>query len=527
MICKEPVTRLRPRLAFKLLFASPDFMVNGRPAPEMPLILDASGELHRGAANYFIQRIGWEGWAKGTARVEAYAIKEWLEYLQGKDIPWNQPTDNLLAAWATDQGIRKIKARRIQEKIGYVFHFYRVLQRLGFVEGLTEDSFEPEYNEDGSRRRLPLASELVVIKTYNGRGTRQVYRSAVRYGDPEEIRGRKRYTPMEHEVEAIFDDLLGKSAADEYARVRNFFCARVMAHMGLRRQGVEGMTTRALEVALAQVGIRVPAFRPTTADERGNLLATGWKPWLTGLDAIADMPIERDRILAGLTDVEKQHRRNLYITVVEKGRKSRDVPVPIRLLRAILVEWLWGQRKRFIDDRRRRHPHYVPPSELWLSRKTGMGMTAAAIANEVKLAFNRQDIDASGHRLRAFFITELVRDLYLAARAAHGRMFDARNILDQAAEIAGHENPSSLEPYLDRVMKEENVLPGEPVLVEDPDDAAVLRAMAEVLNRGDGATAASIRKMLGMLLDKFGLQAVPMSQSLSDAQDQVQKNSLR
>jgi DNA polymerase III gamma/tau subunit len=129
----------------------------------------------------------------------------------------------------------------------------------------------------------------------------------------------------------------------------------------------------------------------------------------------------------------------------------------------------------------------------------------------VKTAFNTLEIDASGHRLRAYFLTELVRDLYLTARAAHGRMFDARTILDQAAEIAGHADPTSLKPYLSRVMKEDTFRPGETVLVEDPDDAAMLRTLADALSTGDGQTRVPMRRMLAMLLDKFHLSPVKMA----------------
>jgi hypothetical protein len=138
-------------------------------------------------------------------------------------------------------------------------------------------------------------------------------------------------------------------------------------------------------------------------------------------------------------------------------------------------------------------------------------MTMGAIANEVKTAFNTLDINASGHRLRAYFLTELVRDLYLAARAAHGRMFDARTILDQAAEIAGHADPASLKPYLSRAMKEDTFRLGEPVLVEDPHDAAMLRALADALASDDDQMRVPMRRMLAMLLDRFQLSMIEIT----------------
>ena len=499
------VVPFQPRLAVEILFAEDGFTANGRPATGMPLVLGADGALHEGAAAYFLHKMGWEGATPGSMRVEGYVLKDWLQFLADRGNDWREPSDGLLNDWAAVQAIGgEVGAKRIDDKLCYVFAFYLVLQSIGVLSGVVENPLSPETCADGTPRRFPIST---VVETSEGRrsGKRRVtLRPRVRWRDPGTVKGGRRYTPNEAEVDAVLDHLLDRSAQDEYARVRNFLCARVMAGMGLRREGTAGLTTRALEAALSEVGIVVREFRPPTANERQALLSDGWRPWLRGLDTIAGMAAEQERILAALADLERQHHRNVYVTVVEKGRKQRSVPVPIRLMRTLLVEWVWDWRARFIAERRERHPGYVPPEALWLSRKTGKGMSAGSIANEVKTAFSAQGIDASGHRLRAHFLTELVRDLYLAARAAHGRMFDARTILDQAAEIAGHADPASLKPYLSRVMKEDNLRPGEAVWVEDPEDAAVMRTLADTLATGDESVVRPLRRMLGMLLEKVG-----------------------
>ena len=82
-------------------------------------------------------------------------------------------------------------------------------------------------------------------------------------------------------------------------------------------------------------------------------------------------------------------------------------------------------------------------------------------------------------------------------------MFDARTILDQAAEIAGHSDPKALQPYLTRAMKEEVFRRGEVVHVEEAGDAKLLRDLAEALNSGDTHKVATLRKMLAMTVERI------------------------
>jgi len=500
-----------PLLQFQILFTPKHFQANGRRAEGMPMILDPAGALHEGVSRYFLQKMGREGATPGTMQVHGYALKDWLQFLHDVGTDWQKPSDNLLSDWTSRQAAMGTGAQRINSKLAIVFGFYGTLQSTGMIWDVLGNPLVPECDADGIPLRFPITAEACVSERRSG-NRRVVLRPRVQYRDVTTSKRGRRYTPDTAEVEAVLGHLLDNSATDEFARVRNFLCARVMASMGLRREGTANLTTTALEAALLEAGIPVPDLRPACSEERAVLVADGWVPWLRGLDAIAGMPRERDRIIAGLAGLEGQHRRNVFVTVVEKGRKQRSVPLPLRLSRSLLVEWVWGHRARFIAERRKYYPGYIPPPSLWLSRKTGAGMTKGAIANEVKTAFNALGIDASGHRLRAYFLTELVRDLYLVARAAHGRMFDARTILNQAAEIAGHVHPRSLEPYLSRVMKEDVLRPGEPVLVEHPADAATLRAMADALATANDRVRVPLRTMLGLLLDKFSLQPVVLDQ---------------
>jgi hypothetical protein len=527
------VVAFQPASQFDILFAEKGFRLGRRSAQEMPLILDPSGTLHEGATRYFIETMVVEAGTEGTARVAAYAIRDWLQYLHQKGVPWDKPSDQLLADWAADQWERPEEIRpseeRINDKISCVFRFYLKLQDIGAISYVVQDN-RIKSSEDGSNPRPFLISSKIVLQRDGNRWARPSIQSRVRFKADDSssdkpgkqgrrTRRKKRVTPGSDQVNAVFDELLDKSAKEsQYARVRNFFCARVMAHMGLRREGTAQMSTTMLEKALADKGIRVPVFSPRTVEEREALLARGWKPHLQGLDAIADMADERDGIINTLSVLEhKQHLKQVYLWVTEKGRKRRQVPLPFKLLRSLLIEFVWDERKRFIEERRSRHPRYMPPSELWLSHKTGNGMVMAAIANEVKKAFKETGVDASGHRLRAYFLTELVRDLYIQARSIHGIMFDERVIFEQAADIAGHEDTEYLRPYLSRVVMEENEAPGEPVHVEKKDDAEMLRAFAEALNDGNE----DLRELLKAVMAEFQLTPVKLQSSLADIEESL------
>ncbi|NOG71963.1 site-specific integrase [Roseicella sp. DB1501] len=510
---------------WELKFAPAGATIDGLAAEGLPLLYEPSGRLHTQTTQYFVQIMIRDGTARGTCRVIAYVLKDWFRFLDGEKIPWDQPSDELLASWAKAQGPSgeergKAREQRINDKLHFVFEYYRKLQAMHLIRAVVEDPRASEMDDVGRPKVFPMRS-VVEVRLGRGHVRRETLRSVVRYSDPKEERGGKRYTPDSGEVEKVFDELL--SGADPFTRTRAFFCARSMAHMGLRRQGAAAISTTMLEEALRAKGIEVPDFETPAQTERGALIAAGWKPWLRGLDAIADMPGERAEIIGRLEQLEREYHKFIYVRVVEKGHDARYVPMPLRLVRAILVEWVWGHRRDFITERRSRHPSYLPPDKLWLSRRSGAAMSEGAIGNEIKRAFKALEIDASGHRLRAYFLTELLAELYYRARSIHGAMFDQQAILMEAAEIAGQNDPRSLEPYLDRVRLADNHAFGEPVFVRSPEDAAVMRALSDRLSSGE-EDARVLRRMLTLLLEKFSLRPVPLVPTLSDPQHAIRRH---
>ena len=173
-------------------------------------------------------------------------LKDWLQYLHDQRVEWQEATDNLLSDWAVEQARRgDVGAKRINDKLAYVFAFYHTLQSINVVRDIVEDPLAPEINDDGTRRRFPISAAAAVTESRKSGIRRVALRPRVQYRDAAAVRNGRRYTPNEGEVEAILDQLLDQSAKSEFARVRNFLCARVMASMGLRREGTAGMTTTA------------------------------------------------------------------------------------------------------------------------------------------------------------------------------------------------------------------------------------------------------------------------------------------
>jgi hypothetical protein len=233
------------------------------------------------------------------------------------------------------------------------------------------------------------------------------------------------------------------------------------------------------------------------------------------LEGLAYWPEGQQRLIDALLALAER-REFLYVVVVEKGRKARKVQVPIALFRETLRRWVWDHRARFIDSVKRRDRAWLPPDALWLSRKTRRGLVAHSIGNEMKKAFARlgPPSDAlSGHRLRAFYLTQLIRRLYRKALALQGRLLDVDAILNEAAELAGHSDPKSLKPYLDQEIMAGLALDGHAVMVVQKEDAEILRGIAGALDDGVHGLHARLRE----LANEFELKPIPDVETARDA----------
>jgi hypothetical protein len=227
----------------------------------------------------------------------------------------------------------------------------------------------------------------------------------------------------------------------------------------------------------------------------------------------------RDVVERHLYDMMERQRSNLFVLVTEKKAVTRNVAVPIAFFLENL-SFVWEQRQIFIGNFAGSRPAWRDPGALIPSMKTGGCLRPNSVGNLLKTAFNSSDIKGSGHRLRASFAEELMRDAYYRARAAHGRNWDPQTILFLVAEALGHRDLDSLTHYLNQVIREDQLVEGNPVFVADRKQWLNVRALVDHLNSGN--RDASIE--LTSLLARLGIEPEPDIDSLEGVRERLARH---
>jgi hypothetical protein len=219
-----------------------------------------------------------------------------------------------------------------------------------------------------------------------------------------------------------------------------------MHRAGLRRAGVAAITLPILAAGLAREGIWEVKTRVSY-----------------DLEAVSRDGAKQQTILTQLSSLAETQREKVFVQITEKRRRTRDVGIPIELFQHLLV-YIWTERKALMERLSRRKAHKGSDS-LFCSLKTGTGLNAKSIGNLINNVFRLLKISGSAHRLRAAYAENVVRDAYLRARSIHGRACDANSVPLEAAEALGHKRTQTLRPYLHRILRENNLTKGEPILV--------------------------------------------------------------
>lgn len=290
-----------------------------------------------------------------------------------------------------------------------------------------------------------------------------------RSGDPK-LRY-ERPTPTPEEATEVIKATTSKSIRPFHVHTY-YFIASLMRFGGLRAGGCASLTVEAFFGAMAveTVFIKAGLARP-----------------LRNRQHLDDLQFE---IIECLNKMLRQGRTYLFVPVIEKGQIQRLAPIPINI--AIeLVDYILNERRSFIEKKRQKYA-YDPPDNVFLSNKvTGdKFLTAEAISNKVALIFRDCKIAGSGHRLRATFCESIVRDLYLRDRGANGRAWQPDVIIAVARKLLGHMSAEAINSYLNNIASNEHAWAGEPVLVRDTDDAAVMRGLSDALEGSAGRDVA-------------------------------------
>lgn len=493
-------------------FASRQLSLDDTEGQGLPLVFGEDG-LSEPITIYLYLRRRNLGDLAGSLAQAAYVLRAFMAWLREVGVDWLDATDSHLAQWVHLQGA--LQGKRLRWKAFVLFDFYLTLQDAGYLRlfcGVAS-------NIVGEGPAFPIQARSVerVERTGGGRrvGSRMVLEPVfARPFSTSARRSGRRRVPCEEETAAVLAELCGHSRT--YIGARNWFFGAFMAFVGLRREGVASLAVHRLVEALALEGLHVPV----APGELTYPKALEGK--LSALELLAYWPDGQDRLIQRLKNIGR-YRDYLYLKVVEKGQKERKVEVPVDLFCSVLRIWIWDLRASYLEECADKRPGWKPPSELWLSRRTKAGMRGASIGNALKKAFNAITppgvASLSGHRLRAYYLTQLIRRLYRKELAVKGRLVDVKAILLVAAELAGHEHWESLRCYVDMEALASIALEGQAILVADPKDAEMVRG----LSLGLGSDVPGLREALRGVSQQYAIQDVPEPHTARDAVSSLQR----
>lgn len=142
------------------------------------------------------------------------------------------------------------------------------------------------------------------------------------------------------------------------------------------------------------------------------------------------------------------------VLTVSKGGRPRWVAALPNLLERTR-EYIDGARQAIVKRFAHIYGRKGPPTQIFLSTKTGLPMNPRAISNLLRALFDEAGVEGHGHRVRATFLTNLFDEEYEADIALinsldprYRREVDFEHILRRVAERAGHRDIESLRHYI-------------------------------------------------------------------------------
>ncbi len=489
-----------------LLRLGRNFSLGGVSLPSFPCPLNSKGGLILPAVDYLTERAVYGRINISTIAQEAYILKDWFAFCESRQRSWKEPNDEFLKSWRTHLEHRRVGRRkedreawsRNNRMLSVVLRFYHVMQTD--LHAFDLDVIGDPGRDGGAERPLTatLSQDGKQGQAANRKG---IVLHRVRYGNKPEIL-HNRPTPRPHQVKQILDKALDRPT--DFASSTHYLMARCAAQAGLRAIGVSSLTIDALSDALMSERQSARRIQPGPPDLDLHLAST-------------DKEL-RASVLQDFAALERMHRKHVFVAVTEKRSVTRWVAMPLSLAKE-LVEYVWDDRFRFLERRSPSSREQFSAREVFLSSKTARGFTKGAVSNLLKAAFRAAGVSGSGHRLRAAYAEEVVRDAYLRARAVHGRNYDPVSIELLVREALGHKLFKTVAPYLNHIRSEENLLPGQPVLVERQEYAAAVRALVDAINEGQVGAV----ELVHDALQKLGRQPRPEPATIADIKVATEK----
>lgn len=373
-----------PRKEPSIIFTDSQCVIGELPCPGIPLLISFDNCILEMPSDWLRHLIVIRRKATSSVRQFAYHLKCWWSYINRIGIAWNEVDDFVMVRWR-DECLKKYNAATVNGYVSTVFRMYLWSERNGYTHGLIG---EADW-EKGSRP--PLSVELST-----GRNGMKIYSSPLL-------------------IPTTAAPILPTPTNDEITKVHE-------ALEELYRGNISLMIRDALILSwMEQTGIR-----------RAEVLAL----------KRSQIP-EWDEILVMEETSEKKE-----ITVIGKGNKKRSIWVGTDLL-SQTRDYIEEERQALTNHLRQRlGSNYKNPKEIFLSSKSGGPLHPDTISQKFAQAFRKAGVKGSGHRVRARFLTNLVEDAFEREFEKLGSVPDLTSVLLPVAQIAGHSNVETLQPYL-------------------------------------------------------------------------------
>ncbi|WP_143084561.1 site-specific integrase [Massilia yuzhufengensis] len=388
-------------------FTDDGFVYAGKSYTGIPVLLDSRHHFVTPVCDYLRNLVIREKFELGSVKTYAQSIQNFWNYLEQIRLPYTNVTDKELLSWMNMQEARGNKLYVIGARCDSVFDLYCWLEIHGYITNMVR---VPGHNDHAVFE--PMLSSK---KAANGRFRRS------RYGIISGIRPKNKDadslqpTPTSEDLTKLY--VVADNPGNQDLTDRNHLLIDWYGQTGVRRVEAQNLT----------------------------------------VDQIPEWPaIDRLRSLG--------HAYELRLTIT-KGGKARHIGVLPDLLERTR-DWIEGPRDKIIRRFKRNGLAYSEPKEIFVSSKTGKALTLTSMTNLFTAFFSEANVEGHGHRLRAYYLTNL---LHAEVEAAIGTLrsnggsavgIDWDLILRKVAERAGHQNLESLRKYVTILKKKYNKISG-------------------------------------------------------------------
>jgi len=458
--------------------ASSDCHIDGIPVGKLPRAVNDEVGVVIPIQAYLLEssiRIG-DSWR--TTEKEGHVLNQWYDYLRLRNISLFEADERHLRNFLLGGGKRTGNVVSLDESTEVVRthdNLYKFRVIVGF--------YDFWQNRRGQKLKSFRGTTLAEIReSLLTRPRRSLAKAELNFSHSKATKPKKRPgTPSPEESAEILTKALDQK---DQNRAHTYYLIGCLArHSGSRGVGIAGLL--------------VPELFSSLKKEAAFRKIENYKSVLDG----HLRPENKSIIIQTLQRMRNDHRTFIYCDVTNKGGGWTTIAIPIELCEEI-VDYICTSRQELVEARFLKK-NKKPPPNVFLSYKNG-ALSQEAMGNFYNKLFKELEVDGTFHRLRAAFCQEVVRDIYVRERAVNGRAWQSNNVLEFARKLLGHKNPQSLEHYLNEAKAQE-VLFGEPVIIDSPEDANYVRAVAAHLNAPDSD---EFRKAFHLFLNEQGIEPI-------------------